>query len=119
MLRKLVLYLLANIGGLWFAIRFVPQVDFEGPIQYFIIAGVILGLLNAILRPILNLSIFPIRIITFGLSSFLINAFMVFAVDVIFQDLVIIGINALLITTTVVWGVSMFIMFFGRRKSSI
>lgn len=39
-----------------------------------LIAAVVIGLVNAIVRPVLKLLAFPITLITFGLFSFVINA---------------------------------------------
>jgi putative membrane protein len=41
-----------------------------------LVAALIIGLVNAIIRPILSLLAFPITLITFGLFSFVINALM-------------------------------------------
>jgi len=40
-----------------------------------LVAAVVLGLVNAIVRPILSLLTLPINLITFGLFTFVINAF--------------------------------------------
>ncbi|TAF10076.1 MAG: phage holin family protein [Nostocales cyanobacterium] len=39
-----------------------------------LVAAIVIGLVNAIIRPILSLLTFPITLITFGLFTFVINA---------------------------------------------
>jgi putative membrane protein len=39
-----------------------------------LVAAIVIGLVNAIVRPILSILAFPITLITFGLFSFVINA---------------------------------------------
>lgn len=39
-----------------------------------LVAAIVIGLVNAIIRPILSILAFPITLITFGLFSFVINA---------------------------------------------
>lgn len=46
-----------------------------------IILAVVLGILNAILKPLLVIITFPITIITFGLFLFVINALMILLAD--------------------------------------
>ena len=43
-----------------------------------LLAAVVLGLLNATLRPILGFLAFPITILTFGLFSFVLNAIVLY-----------------------------------------
>tara|TARA_B100001971_G_C17878997_1_gene377094 strand:- start:198 stop:557 length:360 start_codon:yes stop_codon:yes gene_type:complete len=116
MSQKLILSLLGSIGGLWIAIQFAPDVAFSGTIVQLLLAGGILGILNAILKPVLNLITFPIRILTMGLSSILLNALMVLIVDILFEDLAIVGIIALFWTTISVWGVTTLALRFQRRN---
>lgn len=40
-----------------------------------LVAAIVIGLVNAIIRPILSLLAFPITLVTFGLFTFVINAF--------------------------------------------
>ena len=49
--------------------------------QYALIAAVVLALINTLIRPVLSIISFPITILTFGLFSFVITAFMVEILD--------------------------------------
>lgn len=53
--------------------HFVPGVAIEG-FYHALIAAVVLGLLNAIVRPVLILLTLPISVVTLGLFIFVINA---------------------------------------------
>jgi len=50
-----------------------PRIDYGSPLDLFV-ASLLLGILNAVLRPILVLLTFPILIVTLGLFRFVINA---------------------------------------------
>lgn len=52
----------------------VPGLDVTGFFAALIAAAVI-GLVNAIIRPILSLLTFPINLLTFGLFTFVVNGF--------------------------------------------
>jgi putative membrane protein len=62
--------------GLWIATFFVAGLHFDKPTTV-IIAGLVLGLVNALLRPILVILTLPVTIVTLGLFLLVINAAMV------------------------------------------
>lgn len=105
-MKRLIFQILAGIFGLWLAIRFIPEVEFADSWQILILAGFILGLINFFLKPILKLITLPLRILTFGLFSLLINIGIIFVVDLIFPQLKIPGILNLFLTSLIVWGLN-------------
>ena len=62
--------------GLWIASFFVRGLHFRDP-ETVLVAGLVLGLVNAFLRPILVVLTLPITIVTLGLFLLVINAAMV------------------------------------------
>ena len=116
MIQRLLFHILAGIGGLWVATEFIPNVEFTGSWQLLLIIGAILGIMNAIAKPILNLLTLPIRILTLGLSSFLISILLVLAVDLVFAELDIIGFVPLFSTTIAIWGLSMVLSLLSRGR---
>ncbi|MDP3982427.1 MAG: phage holin family protein [bacterium] len=104
MISSLFLHILSGIAGLWVAIAVLPDVMFLGSPYLLLTAGAILGIVNAVVRPILHILTFPLRLLTFGLFSFVVNMATVWAVDVIFPELVIPGLVALFWTALIVWG---------------
>ena len=61
--------------GLWFANAIVPGIDIETP-GTLILAALLMGLVNAVVRPIAILLTFPFTIVTLGLFLLIINAAM-------------------------------------------
>lgn len=59
--------------GLWVASRLVPGVSFRTPISL-VEAAVLLGVVNALVRPILVILTFPVTLLTLGLFLLVINA---------------------------------------------
>ena len=59
--------------GLWIASRYVPGIEVDS-VGSLIAAAVLLGLVNAIVRPIVFLLTLPFVLITFGLFLIVINA---------------------------------------------
>ena len=62
--------------GLWVATFLVTGLGFDRPATL-LIAGLVLGFVNAVLRPLLVLLTLPITIVTLGLFLLVINAAMV------------------------------------------
>ncbi|MFC1663908.1 phage holin family protein [Patescibacteria group bacterium] len=114
MFQTLILQILAGISGLWLTTVFVPGVEFTGSIQSLLFAGLILGLVNSVIKPVLKLITLPLRIITFGLFGIVVNMGMIWIVDIVFPELIISGIIPLFWTTVVVWGLSLIIFLFGK-----
>jgi putative membrane protein len=116
MIQRLLLHILAGIAGLWIALRFVPGTEFTGSNLLLLIAGCILGILNATVKPILNLLTLPIRILTLGLSSLVISLLLVWALDLLFPELEFIGILPLLWTTFIIWLITIPLSLLSRGK---
>ena len=107
----LFLQIVAGILGIWLAVRYVPGVGFSGDWQALVLAGVILGLINFFIKPILKVITLPLRIITFGLFGLVINMLMVWIVSLIFPELIFPEeifqkIVPLFLTSLIVWGIS-------------
>lgn len=62
--------------GLWVATLFIKGLGFDSPATL-LVAGLVLGLVNALLRPVLVILTLPITIVTLGLFLLVINAAMV------------------------------------------
>lgn len=116
-MRNLFFQILAGILGIWIATQFIPGVFFDGSLQCLLLAGLILGLTNFFIKPILNLITLPLRMFTFGLFGIVINIAIVWVVvDILFPGhLEIAGLKPLLLTTIIVWGLSYVLSIQKRR----
>jgi putative membrane protein len=68
--------LLINAAALWAAIRLVSGISFEGEWPLLFAVALVFGVLNAVIRPILFVLTLPFFIVTLGLFTFVLNAFM-------------------------------------------
>lgn len=118
-MRELILQAISGILGLWLAIQFVSGVEFIGEIKDLLLIGLILGLLNFFLKPILSFITLPLRLLTFGLFSLFINMLIIWVVDLIFSELTIPLIVPLFWTTIIIWGLGFIIStLFPKPKRS-
>ena len=108
-MMSFLLRILGNIVALYAAAWFVPGFGFSGGIKEYAIAGVVLGLLNMIVRPVLKLISMPVIILTLGLFTIVINALLLWTVDYIFEFVTISDIMALVWATIVIGIVNMIV----------
>jgi len=120
-MNGLILQIIAGILGIFLATKFVPGVsleilpgqsslfgiEFTASWQILLLIGFALGLINFFIKPILKMITLPLRILTFGLFSLVINMGIIWAVDIVFPELVISGIIPLFWTTVIILGVSL------------
>ena len=95
-IRRLTAHIIATGVALYF-VGVILEGDFliTGGIKGYLIAAIIFGLLNGIVKPILKLLSLPLMLITVGLFVFIINTFLVwfaeYALDVLeFQGVTIV-----------------------------
>lgn len=116
-MRKFLSHLIGGVLSLWLAVWLVPGVTVaiypdSGIFGFAITAhweillfmGVILGLLTFFAKPIINAISLPLRLITLGLSSILVNGLLVWVLDQAFKELSITLWLPLLYTALIVWG---------------
>lgn len=65
---------LASAAALWVAVWLVNGFEFDGEWWQFLIAAVIMGLVNAIAKPIMKFFSLPLIILTMGLFLVIVNA---------------------------------------------
>lgn len=66
--------LVVNAAALWVAAQLVPRFVITG-VTPLIFAALVLGLINAIVRPVLVILTLPLTLVTLGLFLFILNAF--------------------------------------------
>lgn len=76
LLIRLFLRTLVGMAGLWLAQRFVPGIDFADT-QSLVIAALLLGMVNAIVRPVVFFFTLPLTLVTLGLFLLVVNAAMI------------------------------------------
>jgi putative membrane protein len=86
----LILRILVVALGLWLAAELVPGIEVKGTATL-LGAALLLGLVNAVVRPLLVLLTLPFTILTLGLFLLVINAATLALVAWAFDDLTIAG----------------------------
>ncbi|KKQ21533.1 MAG: hypothetical protein US35_C0022G0028 [Parcubacteria group bacterium GW2011_GWA2_37_10] len=121
-MKKLLSQIVAASFGLWLAtlfisgvkVRLLPDSNFFGvnitqQWQIFLTLGIILGLLNFFVKPVLKVLALPLEIITLGLFSIVISMAMIWIVTVIFKELTIPLFLPLFLTSLIIWALNLLI----------
>lgn len=107
-----ILRLLVSVLGLWLASELVSGITVHGT-GTFLGAALLLGIVNAIIRPLLILLTLPITVLTLGLFLLVINAAMLGLVAAMFDNFTIAGFGPALLGALIVgitgWLASWFI----------
>ncbi len=87
--------------GLWLASQIVPGVHILTP-GSLIAAALLLGIINAIVRPVLVILTFPITLLTLGLFLLVINGLMIELVSYFLPGFVVDGLWPAILTSIIV-----------------
>jgi putative membrane protein len=121
-MKKLLSQIVSAGLGLWLATIFVSGVavtyyanssffgiSITAQWQMFLVLGIILGLLNYFVRPILKTLALPLELLTLGLFSIVINMGMIWFLDLIFDEITVPWMWPLIYTTLILWALNMII----------
>ena len=97
--------------GLWLANAVVPGIDIEMP-GTLILAALLMGLVNAVVRPIAILLTFPLTVVTLGLFLLVINAAMFGLVAAMLDGYQVSGFFAALLGWLIISFTSMVALYF-------
>jgi putative membrane protein len=100
-MRGFIARIVITAFGLWVADVALAGVWFDGW-QALIVAALLLGLVNAFIRPIVILLTFPITLITLGLFLFVVSGAMLLLVDRVMDSMHVEGLGTAIIASVIV-----------------
>jgi putative membrane protein len=90
-LIRALLHIVANAVGLVIADRVVAGINYEGDLVNLLLAGLVIGLINLLVKPIVSFFSFPLIIVTLGLFYLVINGLMLYLAAYLLEGLSIDG----------------------------
>ncbi|HEV8580349.1 MAG TPA: phage holin family protein [Thermoanaerobaculia bacterium] len=97
MLRALLQIVLNGVAVL-IAAYFVPGIQYNGSLLYLLLVGLVFGLINLIVKPIVSFFSFPLIVVTLGLFYLVINGLMLYLAAAVLEGLEVQGCAA------AIWG---------------
>jgi len=117
-MRGFVVRWVVNAIALVITAMIISGMDFNGILAPFV-AALVIGVLNAIVRPILIVITLPINILTLGLFTFVVNAVMIQITASVVSGFQVTGFWAAFIGSILMSIVSFILSFFINDKGSI
>ena len=74
LIKKVILGIVLNGAALYFLTIALEEIQYTGGIKFFVIGGIVVGLLNLIVKPIFKIVTFPLIFLTGGVFLIVINA---------------------------------------------
>ncbi|HZS32533.1 MAG TPA: phage holin family protein [Methylomirabilota bacterium] len=108
---------LVNALAIWLATEIVPGIEARGA-TVVVVAALVLGLVNAIVRPVLLILTLPLTLVTLGLFLFVLNAFCLWLTSALVPGFAVRGFWAAfwgaLVVSAISWAVNGFVSDRGR-----
>ena len=110
---KLLIRLVVNAFALWLTALIVDGITLSNNIFEILVVAIIFGLINALIKPIIRLISAPLIVVTLGLFTLLINAFLLLLTSWLTDALEVDGIwpafLGALIISLISWLLSLFL----------
>jgi putative membrane protein len=116
MLTELIIQILTNALAIYVAGQLVPGFTVQdNSLGVLLTAGLVFGMINFFIKPVLKLLSFPFILLSLGLFTIIINIAMLYLLDYLVDSVQISGFWAAFLATIVIGGVNFFIGFFSKN----
>jgi putative membrane protein len=122
MLRKFALRVLVNYLGLWAAAELMTgSIQYDDKLRVLVIAALIFSIVNAVIRPLVVILSLPAIVLTLGLFTLVVNAFMLYLVTKIYPAFHLRSFWTAVVATIIIWIVNYLLteLLEPRRAKSI
>jgi putative membrane protein len=104
---RILLWWASNFVALWVAAALFDAIDYGDSLWVLVLAALVFGLVNLVVRPLVILLALPAVLVTLGLALLLVNAFMLYLTDWIVPDFDVDGFGWAVLAAIIVWIVNM------------
>ena len=98
----IIIRILISAVAVYIASVFIPGIKVSGGPTSYLIVAIVLGLLNAFVKPVLTILTIPITVVTLGLFLIVLNILMVYLAAYLVSGFTVSGIIAALLFSIVV-----------------
>src|SRR3989344_7768772 len=115
LIARIIFYALINLAAFAGTAYVLPGFEISGNLTEIFLAAGFLALLNIFIRPILKFIFGPFIILTFGLFIIVLNAFILYLVDILSAGISIDGIGTLILASLIIGLINFIISLSARR----
>jgi putative membrane protein len=106
---RLIIGWLVNVLAIFVASKAFSSLSYDGELWVLALAGLVLGVANHIVRPIVILLALPAVILTLGIALLFINALMLYLTDLIIPPFDVGGFWQTVGAALIIWGVNVIV----------
>ena len=119
MLKRFLVLWAANALGLFLAAGLLSGIDYGNNIIALIIASLIFGLVNSLIRPLVVILSLPAIVLTMGLFTLIVNALMLYLTSRIYPNFQVKSIWSAIAAVIIVWLVNYIFDIFTTKGEKI
>ena len=104
MLRRILFSWLVNFVGLWLSAQlFAGRIQYDDRIGVLIIAALVFGIVNALIRPLVVLLSLPAIVLTLGIFMLFVNAAMLYVTSFFYKSFQVTRLSTAVGTVIIIW----------------
>ena len=115
LISRLIFSLFSNFIALLLAGNFIAGFQISNDLVNLSIAAAVFTVINLYIRPLIKMILSPLVILTLGLFTLIINAGMLYLLDILSENVTITGIEPLIYGTLLITGVN-FLLHFSAKS---
>lgn len=119
MLKRFIWSWIGNAAGLFVASLLISGIDYQKRLLVLVVASLIFGIVNALIRPIVVIISLPAIVLTLGVFTLIVNAFMLWLTSRLYPSFQIKSIWAALGAVIFVWLVNYCIDLFILKEEHV
>ena len=98
-----------NIAAIFVASVFIDGIDYASDFWILLLAGLVFGLINLLVKPIVKLLALPVIVLTLGIALFFINLLMLYITAWAVPGFTISSFRDAIWATIIIWAVNFFL----------
>jgi len=115
-LARLILFSIANAIALIITDKLIPGISITNNIQAFFSLSIGLAFINLTIKPILKFFFSPLIVLTIGLFTIIINAFLLYLLDFLNSNLKINTLTDLVMATLIIGFINLLVIWSARKS---
>jgi putative membrane protein len=104
--KRILLVWACNVAALFVASVFISGISYSHDFWVLLLAGLVFGLVNSLVKPIVKLLALPLAVLTLGIAFFFVNLLMLYITSWIVPDFSIDHFSDAVWGTIIIWAVN-------------
>ena len=92
-MKKLLRHFVIDTAVLYFVSQFVKGLNFDGGVATIFLTGAVLAVVTMLIKPLINILLLPLNLITFGLFKWIAHALSLYIVTLVVSEFTISAFN--------------------------